>query len=108
VTVTRKNVAGMEVMFGSGLAFCALKSAASSACNSDHHDVDVCLTDPWFEVDVSLGADLRTLTEVWLVDARFVDALTDGRITLEGPRELTRRILDWFGKHPVLADVGLG
>jgi DNA-binding HxlR family transcriptional regulator len=74
----------------------------------DDHEVDLCLTDPGFEVDVALEADLRTLTEVWMGDARFVDALTDGRITLNGPRELTRRIPDWFGKHPVLADVARG
>ena len=71
-------------------------------------DVDVCLTDPGFEIDVALEADLRALTEVWMGDARFVDALTDGRITLKGPSELIRRIPDWFGRHPVLADVGRG
>ena len=74
----------------------------------DDHDVDLCLTDPGFAVDVVLEADLRTLTEVWMGDARFVDALADGRITVRGPRDLTRRIPEWFGRHPVLADVGRG
>ena len=31
-TVTRKNVAGIEVVSASGLSFCALKSASSSFC----------------------------------------------------------------------------
>ena len=41
-------------------------------------------------------------------DDRFVDALADGRITLTGPREVTRRIPDWFGQHPILANVERG
>ena len=52
--------------------------------------------------------DLRALTEVRMGDARFTDALADGRITIHGPRELTRRIPDWFGQHSILASVGRG
>jgi DNA-binding HxlR family transcriptional regulator len=74
----------------------------------DNIDVDLCLTDPGFAVDVAVEADLRALTEVWMGDARFVDALADGRIAMHGPRELTRRIPDWFGQHPILASVGRG
>ena len=47
-----------------------------------------------------LDADLRSLTQVWMGDVRFVDALDEGRITLTGPRELTNRIPDWFGNIP--------
>jgi DNA-binding HxlR family transcriptional regulator len=71
-------------------------------------DVDLCLTDPGFEIDVLLNADLRSLTQVWMGDDRFVDALADGRITLTGPREVTRRIPEWFGQHPILAGVERG
>jgi DNA-binding HxlR family transcriptional regulator len=74
----------------------------------ERDDVSVCLTDPGFEVDVGVDADLRALTEVWMGDARFTDTLADGRITLHGPRELTRRIPGWFGQHPILAGVGRG
>jgi len=74
----------------------------------DEHDVDLCLIDPGFVVDVTIEADLRTLTEVWMGDARFVDALADGRITMHGPTELTRQIPDWFGRHPILGGVARG
>ena len=74
----------------------------------ERDDVDLCLTDPGFDVDVGVEADLRTLTEVWMGDARFTDTLADGRITMRGPRELTRRIPDWFGQHPILAGIGRG
>jgi hypothetical protein len=71
----------------------------------DDHDVDLCLTDPGFEVDVTIEADLRARTEVWMGDARFVEALADERITMHGPTEITRRIPGWFGQHPILAGV---
>jgi DNA-binding HxlR family transcriptional regulator len=71
-------------------------------------DVDLCLTDPGFEIDVLLNADLRSLTQIWMGHDRFVDALADGRITLTGPREVTRRIPAWFGQHPILASVERG
>jgi DNA-binding HxlR family transcriptional regulator len=74
----------------------------------DEDEVDLCLTDPGFEVDVLLDADLRTLTQVWMGDATFSEALADGQITLKGPRELTQLIPDWFGQHPILANVKLG
>ena len=74
----------------------------------DERDVDLCLIDPGFDVDVTIEADLRTLTEVWMGDARFVGGLADGRITMHGPTELTRRIPDWFGQHPILAGVARG
>lgn len=71
----------------------------------DDHDVDLCLTDPGRTVDVTLEADLRALTEVWMGDARFLDAVADGRITLRGPSRLVRRIPGWFGQHPLFAKV---
>jgi DNA-binding HxlR family transcriptional regulator len=74
----------------------------------DADEVDLCLTDPGFEVDVQLDAELRALTQVWMGDARFADAVADGQITMTGPRELTRRIPDWFGQHPILAGVERG
>jgi DNA-binding HxlR family transcriptional regulator len=74
----------------------------------DANDVDLCLTDPGREVDVVLEADLRTLTEVWMGDTRFGDALGDRRIVLRGPSGITRRIPAWFGQHPIFANVRPG
>jgi hypothetical protein len=74
----------------------------------DKFEIDLCLVDPGHEVDVVVAADLSALTQVWIGDERFVDAMADGRITISGPRELTRRIPDWFGQHPILASVGRG
>ncbi|MGH9090504.1 MAG: winged helix-turn-helix transcriptional regulator [Acidimicrobiales bacterium] len=72
---------------------------------ADARDVDLCLTDPGREVDLTVEADVRSLTEIWMGDARFADALADGRVTLRGPSRLTRRFPAWFGRHPRFAGV---
>jgi hypothetical protein len=74
----------------------------------DSHDVDLCLTDPGRDVDVTVEADLRTLTEVWMRDALFADALADQRITLRGPNRLTHRISAWFEQNPHFAQLRPG
>ena len=71
----------------------------------DAQEVDLCLTDPGHAVDVIIEADLRSLTQVWMGDAQFLDEMATGRIVLHGPPSLTRRIPKWFGQHPVLAGV---
>lgn len=71
----------------------------------DAQDVDLCLTDPGRQVDATVEADLRTLTQIWMGDARFSDAVADRLVVLRGPTRLTRRIPTWFGQHPQFAHV---
>src|SRR5690606_26197061 len=67
--------------------------------------VDLCLVDPGRPVDVVIDADLKALTQVWMGDHTFTEAAAAGQITASGPSDLTRRIPDWFGRHPFLADI---
>ena len=71
----------------------------------DPHEIDLCLTDPGHPVDVVIEADLRSLTQVWMGDAQFVDEIAAGRILLRGPATLTRSIPRWFGQNPIIAGV---
>jgi len=61
----------------------------------------VCLTDPGFEVDVTMHTDLRSLYEVWLGRLPVQKAVRSGRLTFEGPRALTRRMPEVFTLSPV-------
>ena len=67
--------------------------------------VDVCLVDPGFQVDVVIRADLQALTKIWMGDSTYAAELADGRIEFLGPPRLIRRIPDWLGQHPALAQV---
>jgi DNA-binding HxlR family transcriptional regulator len=60
-------------------------------------DVDLCLKDPGYEVDLTVGADLAALTRVWLGAERLGDALRARSIVLDGPRELVRAFPGWLG-----------
>lgn len=59
-------------------------------------DIDVCLKDPGYGVDLVVAADLGTFTRVWLGDVSFDQAVRSHRISLEGPRELVRAFPGWL------------
>jgi DNA-binding HxlR family transcriptional regulator len=59
-------------------------------------NVDVCLKDPGFEVDLVVDSDLAALTKVWMGDARLDDMRRAGLIRLVGLRELVRAFPAWL------------
>jgi DNA-binding HxlR family transcriptional regulator len=67
-------------------------------------DVDFCITDPGFEVDVFVTTDSRTITWVWYGDIPLRDAIAEGLIDLHGPRDLCRAFPTWLLLNE-LADV---
>lgn len=52
----------------------------------------VCLSDPGFEVDVTIATDVDALQQLWLGRLRLRDAVRDGRVEFLGPSALTRRM----------------
>ena len=63
-------------------------------------DVDICLRDPGFEVDLWITATIRTLVEVWLGRRGLSEALDAGAIALDGPPSEIRAFRDWFVLSP--------
>jgi DNA-binding HxlR family transcriptional regulator/putative sterol carrier protein len=64
----------------------------------------VCLSDPGYEVDVTISAELDALYQVWLGRVPLQDATRSGRVTFEGPSALVRRMPGVFQLSPV-ADI---
>jgi DNA-binding HxlR family transcriptional regulator len=60
-------------------------------------EVDLCATDPGFEVGLFVTTDLRTMTRVWLGDLPIKAAINSGQIELEGVRDLRLRFEQWLG-----------
>ena len=58
--------------------------------------VDVCFQDPGKDVEVYFTVDLRTMIELWMGDASYRAALSDGRLKLVGPSALTRNVSTWL------------
>jgi len=59
-------------------------------------EADVCDADPGYDVSVRVTAHLRALVGVWRGDTRWVDAVREGTIDVDGPRALRRAVPEWF------------
>lgn len=59
-------------------------------------DVDVCVRNPGYDVDIWIKSSMRTLIEVWLGHVTLSGALEAGQITLDGSREEIAAFRDWF------------
>ena len=56
----------------------------------------ICLTDPGFDLDVLVTADLATFLKIWLGRIAYGDALRDGRIRVEAIPSLAEAFPTWF------------
>jgi DNA-binding HxlR family transcriptional regulator len=61
-------------------------------------DVDLCWSDPGFEVDLYISTDLRTMTAIWM-GLTTVEKESD-KIILTGDREIARKMQTWLGLSP--------
>jgi DNA-binding HxlR family transcriptional regulator len=80
---------------------------------ADRGDVDLCLKDPGFSIDLTVAADLAALTRVWTGRLAFADASRAGLLRLEGPRDLVRGFPGWlalssFASVPVPSEPSAG
>lgn len=61
-------------------------------------EVDLCSTDPGFDVDLYVTTDLRTMTAIWMgLDS--VRRAAD-RVQLDGSPEVSRTMQQWLGLSP--------
>lgn len=59
-------------------------------------DVELCLTDPGYEINLVVDADLLTLTRVWMGEQKIQEALRQGQVVLHGPPSLVRAFPGWL------------
>jgi hypothetical protein len=64
-------------------------------------DASVCYTDPGFDIDAVLAADLPTLYRMWLGEIDLRAAVRAGAIELTGLRWVVRGLPDWLRLSPV-------
>jgi hypothetical protein len=66
--------------------------------------VDLCFTDPGFGVDLSVDADVKALTQIYLGHLTVAAALRRGEVTLTGAPEYRRAFASWIGVSPYARD----
>jgi DNA-binding HxlR family transcriptional regulator len=62
--------------------------------------VDLCLSDPGFEVDLTVNADVAELTRVYLGHISLMQAIRQGSVEVVGPRDLRSGLRNWLGVSP--------
>jgi DNA-binding HxlR family transcriptional regulator len=62
--------------------------------------VDLCVSDPGFEVDLTVSADLPELTRVYLGHISLGQAIRQGSVEVVGRRELRSGFREWIGVSP--------
>jgi len=63
-------------------------------------EVDLCLIDPGYDVDLYVTADLQTMTAIWIGLTTVRAAVDSGKLVLTGDRRLARHMQAWLGLSP--------
>lgn len=63
-------------------------------------DIDLCLFDPGFPVDLTVTSSLLTLTRVWMGDIEIESAVRQHQLVLEGDALMRMSFYDWIGLSP--------
>lgn len=66
----------------------------------ERDQVDICLKDPGFAVDLYIAVPLPVLTAIWLGDLPLETARRQGDLDLRGPADLRRRFTGWLRLSP--------
>jgi len=59
-------------------------------------EIDLCVVDPGFDVDLYVSTDLRTMTEIWLGYTAISAACGEARLVLTGNSELAASLRAWL------------
>lgn len=62
-------------------------------------EVDICLKDPGYKVDLEIVSDVKTLTAYWMGEISMTQALREKRIQLSGDSGLKHAIRKWMGRN---------
>jgi DNA-binding HxlR family transcriptional regulator len=63
----------------------------------DSGDVDLCIIDPGYEVDLYVRSSLRTMTAVWMGFSALKSEIEGGNIMLTGDETLANSMHTWLG-----------
>jgi DNA-binding HxlR family transcriptional regulator len=62
----------------------------------DRPEVDLCVSDPGFDVDLYVEADLAAMSKVWLGDVSLSSVLRSKEVRITGPRTLVGAFQSWL------------
>lgn len=63
-------------------------------------NVDLCQTDPGFEVDLYVDTSLKSMTSIWMGFSTVQAEISSGRANLSGDKDIARVMQTWLGLSP--------
>lgn len=63
---------------------------------SENNEIDLCLNDNGYDVDVLIKCSLKTMTRVWTCQQEFRNAVNKGEIKVMGDPKLTSNLQEWL------------
>jgi len=72
---------------------------------TENGEIDLCLNNPGYDVDIVIKCSLKTMTEIWICQQHFRDAVKKGDIKVLGDSKLTNKLQDWL-RSSQLAKLG--
>jgi DNA-binding HxlR family transcriptional regulator len=68
---------------------------------SENGEVDLCMNDHGYDVDVYIKCSLKAMTKIWICEQRFNEAVSAGDVRIVGNRELADRFESWLRSSPL-------
>ncbi|MBI5450967.1 MAG: helix-turn-helix transcriptional regulator [Gammaproteobacteria bacterium] len=68
---------------------------------TENGEIDLCLNDPGYDVDIVITCSLKTMSAVWVRQQSFRDAVKKGDIKVSGDSRLTSKLQDWLRASPL-------
>lgn len=62
----------------------------------ESRDVDLCYTDPGFDIDLLVTSSLRVMTSIWMGLARLDAEIGAGRVQIDGDPGIARAMQQWL------------
>jgi DNA-binding HxlR family transcriptional regulator len=72
---------------------------------SEKGEIDLCLSDPGYDIDILINSSLEAMTSVWTCKRSFKDAVKTGDIQVLGDSKLTGKLQDWL-RSSMLSKLG--
>ena len=63
---------------------------------SDGEDIDLCLSDHGYDVDIMVICSLKVMTKIWVCESTFNEAKDKGDVVIRGDTKLTKNLQDWL------------
>lgn len=63
---------------------------------SESSEIDLCLDDPGYDVDIVIRCSLKTMTEIWTCQRSFNEAVKLRKVEVKGDSKLADRLQDWL------------